>query len=62
MSRYVMAILQVRIDENEKEQASSIFKSLGLDLSTAVRMFICKSILENGLPFDVKTENKKEEN
>lgn len=57
-----MALLQVRIDENEKEQASSIFKSLGLDLSTAVRMFICKSILEKGLPFDVKTDSKKEEN
>jgi len=56
-----MALLQVRIDENEKEQASSIFKALGLDLSTAVRMFICKSILENGLPFDVKTDVKKEE-
>ncbi len=60
--RYFMALLQVRIDENEKEQASSIFKALGLDLSTAVRMFICKSILENGLPFDVKTDVKKEEN
>ena len=56
-----MALLQVRIDENEKEQASSIFKALGLDLSTAVRMFICKSILENGLPFEVRTDNKKEE-
>ena len=60
--RCVMALLQVRIDENEKEQASSIFKALGLDLSTAVRMFICKSIIENGLPFDVKTDYKKEEN
>lgn len=57
-----MALLQVRIDENEKEQASSIFKNLGLDLSTAVRMFICKSILEKGLPFEVKAENNKEEN
>ena len=56
-----MALLQVRIDENEKEQASLIFKNLGLDLSTAVRMFICKAIIEKGLPFDVKAENKKEE-
>lgn len=56
-----MALLQVRIDEDEKEQASSIFKSLGLDLSTAVRIFINKAILEGGLPFEVKTKEHNKE-
>lgn len=57
-----MALLQVRIDEEEKEIASNIFKQLGLDLSTAVRIFICQSIQEQGLPFKVtkKTNESKE--
>lgn len=58
-----MALLQVRINEEEKEIASNIFKQLGLDLSTAVRIFICQSIQEQGLPFKVtkKTNELKEE-
>jgi len=59
-----MGLLQVRIDENEKELAADIFKQLGLDLSTAVRIFICQSILEKGLPFKVTTRlanERKEE-
>ena len=46
--------LQIRVDENLKEQAVSLFDRLGLDLPTAVRIFLRKSVLENGLPFEVK--------
>ena len=52
-----MAILQVRIDPKIKEEASKVYESLGLDLSTAVRLFLMKSIDENGLPFELKNKN-----
>ena len=50
----VMAVLQVRIDDELKNQASVIFNGLGIDLSTAIRMFLKKAVLERGIPFDTK--------
>ena len=50
----LMAILQVRIDDELKNQASAIYSELGIDLSTAVRMFFKKSVLVGGIPFETK--------
>lgn len=46
--------LQIRIDEGLKEQAVSLFERLGLDLPTAIRIFLKKSVSEDGIPFDVR--------
>lgn len=34
-----------------KEEVSEIYEMLGLDLPTAIRMFLVRSKLERGLPF-----------
>ena len=49
-----MAVLQIRLDDDLKKQASIVFDELGLDLSTAVRMFLKKAVSEKGLPFNPK--------
>ncbi|MBQ7995016.1 MAG: type II toxin-antitoxin system RelB/DinJ family antitoxin [Bacilli bacterium] len=49
-----MALLQIRVDEELKNKANAIFSELGIDLSTAVRMFLKKSVQEGGIPFDTK--------
>ncbi len=54
-------MLQIRIDEDLKNQATEIFNSLGIDLSTAVRMFLKKSVAVNGMPFELRNEQKKAE-
>ena len=46
--------LQIRIDDNLKEQAVALFDRLGLDLPTAVRIFLKKAVSENGVPFELK--------
>jgi DNA-damage-inducible protein J len=51
-----MGVLQVRVDDELKKQATEIFNELGIDLSTAVRMFLKKAVLEKGLPFDAKID------
>lgn len=51
-----MGVLQVRIDEDLKLQATEILESIGLDLSTAIRMFLKRVIIEGGLPFDTKLD------
>lgn len=47
-----MAVLQVRVDDELKKQASELLEREGLDLSTAVRMFLKKVVLQRGYPFD----------
>lgn len=53
-----MAVLQIRVDEELKNKANAIYNALGIDISTAVRMFLKKSVLEGGLPFDTKIDTK----
>ena len=43
--------IQVRVDDQLKESADKLFSSLGLDTSTAIRMFLIASMREGGIPF-----------
>ena len=45
--------IQVRVDDKLKDEADSLFESLGLDTSTAVRMFLVAAIETEGIPFAV---------
>jgi DNA-damage-inducible protein J len=49
-----MATIQIRVDDNIKTAADSLFSSLGLDTSTAVRMFLSAALANDGIPFAVK--------
>ncbi len=49
-----MTMLQIRVEEELKTQATLLFNELGLDLSTAIRLFLKKSIQVGGIPFDVR--------
>ena len=50
-------MLQVRVDDETKNKASEIFNALGIDLSTAVRIFLLKCIAVGGLPFEMNINN-----
>ena len=47
------SLIQIRVDRPLKEEVSEIFSSLGLDMSTAVRMFFQRCRLEKGIPFSL---------
>ena len=49
-----MATLQIRIDDTVKKQADTLFSSLGLDTSTAIRIFLNAAIENAGIPFSVQ--------
>ena len=49
-----MANIQVRVNDELKAQADMLFSSLGLDTSTAVRIFLTVAVENNGLPFEVR--------
>jgi DNA-damage-inducible protein J len=45
--------IQVRVDDQLKNSADMLFASLGLDTSTAVRMFLVAAMEAGGIPFAV---------
>ena len=45
------SLIQVRVEESLKDEAAQVFEKLGIDTSTAGRMFLKRSIMENGIPF-----------
>lgn len=42
------------IDDELKNEAEDLFFSLGLNLETAISMFLTKAVNESGIPFEVK--------
>lgn len=52
-------LVQIRVDEDLKNEATDIFERLGLDLPTAIRIFLKKSVEERGIPFDMKVSSEK---
>lgn len=47
------SLVQVRIDTELRDDANKLFDSLGLDMSTAIKIFLKKCLAENGIPFAV---------
>lgn len=52
--------ITVRVDAILKSQAHTLFANLGMDLSTAINIFLRQSIKHNGLPFNVNMRNLNE--
>ena len=48
--------LNIRIDKDIKDQAEEIFNELGLNMTTAVNMFLRTAIREQGIPFELKLD------
>ncbi|MDL2210762.1 type II toxin-antitoxin system RelB/DinJ family antitoxin [Desulfovibrio sp. OttesenSCG-928-O18] len=46
-----MANVQVKVDEQLRDNAQAVAASMGLDLASAVRMFLTQMVRENGMPF-----------
>lgn len=46
--------LKVNVSKAIKDEASSIYERLGISLNDAVRIFLNKTVEENGLPFELK--------
>lgn len=51
------ATISFRTDPKVKQQAKELYESMGLDLSTALNMFLRQSLTDNGMPFRATREN-----
>ncbi len=46
--------INIRVDSEVKQQAEAIFNELGLNMSTAMNIFLRHSIRYGGIPFDLR--------
>jgi DNA-damage-inducible protein J len=53
--------INVRVDSEVKQKAEAIFNELGLNMSTAMNMFLRYSIRYGGIPFDLRLDLSNEE-
>ena len=47
--------IQVKIDKETRKAAEMLFESLGLDLMTAIRLFLKQSVNQQRIPFEIVT-------
>ena len=51
-----MPQIAVRVDDQLKKEATALFNELGLDMTTAVKLFLKQSVLTRSIPFEVKLD------
>ena len=48
--------MNIRTDKDIKDQAEEIFNELGLNMTTAINIFLRTAIREHGIPFELKLD------
>lgn len=48
--------IQIRVEDELKIKSDILFKALGTDTTSAIRMFLAKAVAVDGFPFDIKRE------
>ena len=46
--------IQIRVDDELKIKSDNLFKDLGTDTTTAIRIFLTQAVANNGFPFEIK--------
>ncbi|MBD3329919.1 type II toxin-antitoxin system RelB/DinJ family antitoxin [Candidatus Peregrinibacteria bacterium] len=52
-----MSFIQLRIDDKTKKSAKKILDDLGVDMSSAIKVYLKQIIINKGIPFKLLTEN-----
>lgn len=48
-----MSNITIRVDDELKQQAETLFDDLGLNMTTAMNVFLRQAVLHRGIPFDI---------
>jgi DNA-damage-inducible protein J len=51
--------LNIRIDRDLKTRADTLFNAMGMNLTTAVNVFVRQAVQEQAIPFRIKVEDDK---
>ncbi len=53
--------INVNVDKETKEEATKILKGLGLNMSTAINMFLTQVVKKDGIPFEIRNPKPNRE-
>ena len=53
--------LNVNVDAKTKKEATDILKGLGLNMSTAINMFLAQIVKRDGIPFEITNPKPSKE-
>lgn len=56
-----MSQIAVRVDDDLKKEATALFNELGLDMSTAIKLFLKQSVLTKSIPFKIALDEYSKE-
>jgi addiction module RelB/DinJ family antitoxin len=45
--------INIRVDSDVKNKAQNVFSALGLDMTSAINIFLRQAIRKNGIPFEL---------
>ena len=45
--------INIRVDSDVKNKAQEVFSGLGLDMTSAINIFLRQAIRRNGIPFEL---------
>jgi len=51
------AVVRARIDLATKQEATMLFRQMGITVSDAIRMMLVQAVAEKALPFEVRLPN-----
>lgn len=52
----------IRINRQLKAESETLFRSLGMNMTTAIQCFLKQAVISGGLPFEVRLPLTKREN
>ncbi len=55
------SIISVNVPKEVKEESNQILNDLGLNMSTAVNMYLRRIIADRGIPFEIREADPSEE-
>ena len=53
--------INVRVDAELKKSAEALFNDLGLNMSTAITMFLKSAVNHDGIPFEIRRQTPNAE-
>ena len=53
--------VNIKMDEEIRDKSKELFNKMGLDMTTAVNMFLIQAIRQNQIPFQIKAHSEEEE-
>jgi DNA-damage-inducible protein J len=56
--KIMASTIQVRVDDELKRKSDMLFRDLGTDTTSAIRMFLTQAVANNGFPFEIKKNSR----